>query len=56
MEDSPNERTLARPAHRRHDSQQARELADMAVGTGETWIGQLPEHELRRLFELGQRV
>ena len=31
-----------------------RELAEMAVGTGETWIGQLPEHELKRLFELGQ--
>jgi SNF2 family DNA or RNA helicase len=30
-----------------------RALAEMAVGTGETWIGQLPEHELRRLFELG---
>jgi uncharacterized Zn finger protein len=30
-----------------------RELAEMAVGTGETWIGQLPEQELRRLFELG---
>lgn len=30
-----------------------RELAEMAVGTGETWIGQLPEHELKRLFELG---
>ena len=32
-----------------------RELADMAVGTGETWIGQLPEHELKTLFELGGR-
>jgi len=31
-----------------------RELAEMAVGTGESWIGQLPEHELERLFELGQ--
>ena len=30
-----------------------RELAEMTVGTGETWIGQLPEHELKRLFELG---
>jgi uncharacterized Zn finger protein len=33
-----------------------RELAEMAVGTGETWIGQLPEQDLKRLFELGQRV
>ncbi len=33
-----------------------RELAEMAVGTGETWIGQLPEHELKRLFELGGRA
>jgi hypothetical protein len=33
-----------------------RELAEMAVGTGETWIGQLPEQELKRLFELGQRA
>ena len=32
-----------------------RELAEMTVGTGETWIGQLPEHELKRLFELGDR-
>ena len=32
-----------------------RELADMAVGTGETWVGQLPQHELKRLFELGPR-
>ena len=31
-----------------------RELAEMTVGTGETWIGQLPEHELRQLFELGE--
>ena len=30
-----------------------RELAEMTVGTGETWIGQLPEHELKRLFALG---
>ena len=29
-----------------------RELAAMAVGQGETWIGQLPERELKRLFEL----
>ena len=29
-----------------------RELAEMAVGQGETWVGQLPETELRRLFEL----
>ena len=32
-----------------------RELAEMAVGTGETWIGQLPERELRQLFELAPR-
>ena len=25
-----------------------RELAEIAGGTGETWIGQLPEHELKR--------
>jgi len=31
-----------------------RELAQMTVGSGETWIGQLPEQELRRLFELGK--
>ena len=30
-----------------------RELAEMAVGTGETWVGQLPPQELRALFELG---
>jgi uncharacterized Zn finger protein len=29
-----------------------RELAEMAVGRGETWIGQLPPDELRALFEL----
>jgi SNF2 family DNA or RNA helicase len=29
-----------------------RELAEMTVGTGETWIGQLPPQELRVLFEL----
>jgi uncharacterized Zn finger protein len=29
-----------------------RELAEMAVGRGETWIGQLPPEELRALFEL----
>ncbi len=33
-----------------------RELAEMAVGTGETWIGQLPERELRQLFELAPRI
>lgn len=33
-----------------------RELTEMAVGTGETWIGQLPEQELKRLFELGTRA
>ena len=32
-----------------------RELAEMAVGTGETWIGQLPAHELEELFALGER-
>ena len=31
-----------------------RELAQMTVGTGEAWIGQLPAQELRRLFELGK--
>jgi SNF2 family DNA or RNA helicase len=31
------------------------ELAEMAVGSGETWIGQLPEQELKQLFELGRR-
>jgi len=30
-----------------------RELADMAVGSGETWIGQLPAEELRTLLRLG---
>ncbi|HEX7639226.1 MAG TPA: SNF2-related protein [Burkholderiaceae bacterium] len=30
-----------------------RELAEMAVGTGETWIGQLPPDELRSIFQLG---
>lgn len=30
-----------------------RELAELAVGTGEAWIGQLPEQELRQLFEFG---
>ena len=30
-----------------------RELAELAVGTGEQWIGQLPAGELRALFELG---
>ena len=30
-----------------------RELAEMTVGTGETWVGQLPAEELRALFELG---
>ena len=29
-----------------------RELAELTVGTGETWIGQLPPKELRALFEL----
>jgi len=29
-----------------------RELAELAVGTGETWVGQLPPQELRALFEL----
>jgi SNF2 family DNA or RNA helicase len=32
-----------------------RELAEMAVGSGETWIGQLPERDLKSLFELGRR-
>ncbi|HEY2925997.1 DEAD/DEAH box helicase, partial [Piscinibacter sp.] len=30
-----------------------RELAEMAVGTGETWVGQLPPEALRALFRLG---
>ena len=30
-----------------------RELAQMTVGTGETWVGQLPVQELRALFQLG---
>jgi SNF2 family DNA or RNA helicase len=29
-----------------------RELAEMAVGTGETWVGQLPPGELQALFAL----
>jgi len=29
-----------------------RELAEMAVGTGETWVGQLPPEELHALFRL----
>jgi len=29
-----------------------RELADMTVGSGETWIGQLPPEQLRDLFRL----
>ena len=29
-----------------------RELAQMAVGTGETWVGQLPVGELKALFQL----
>ena len=30
-----------------------RALADLTVGSGETWVGQLPAKELRALFELG---
>jgi SNF2 family DNA or RNA helicase len=30
-----------------------RELAEMTVGTGETWVGQLPPEELQALFRLG---
>ena len=30
-----------------------RELAEMTVGTGETWVGQLPPDELRALFRSG---
>jgi len=30
-----------------------RELAEMAVGAGETWVGQLPPEKLRALFSLG---
>jgi SNF2 family DNA or RNA helicase len=29
-----------------------RELAEMSVGSGETWIGALPAAELRELFRL----
>ena len=29
-----------------------RELAEMTVGTGETWVGQLPADELKTLFQL----
>lgn len=32
--------------------QQKRELAELAVTTGEQWIGQLPQSELQALFEL----
>ena len=32
-----------------------RELAEMAVGTGEAWVGQLPPEELRALFRLEPR-
>ncbi|HEY6354265.1 MAG TPA: DEAD/DEAH box helicase [Burkholderiaceae bacterium] len=32
-----------------------RELAEMAVGAGETWVGQLPPQELRALFRLEPR-
>jgi SNF2 family DNA or RNA helicase len=31
-----------------------RELADLAVGSGETWIGQLPPEELQALFRLAK--
>jgi SNF2 family DNA or RNA helicase len=30
-----------------------REFAELTVGTGEQWIGQLPAEELRSLFALG---
>ena len=30
-----------------------RELAEMTVGSGETWIGQLPAEDLKALFALG---
>jgi hypothetical protein len=29
-----------------------RELAELTVGTGETWVGQLPTDELKALFAL----
>lgn len=29
-----------------------RELAEMAVGTGETWVGQLPSEEWQALIAL----
>lgn len=32
-----------------------RELADLAVGTGEQWIGNLSRDELKTLFSLGER-
>ena len=32
-----------------------RALAEMAVGTGEAWVGQLPPEELRALFRLEPR-
>ncbi len=30
-----------------------RELAELTVASGETWIGQLPPQELKALFALG---
>ena len=36
--------------------QAKRELAELAVGTGESWIGQLPPEELKALFEFGPRA
>jgi SNF2 family DNA or RNA helicase len=30
-----------------------RELVEMTVGSGETWVGQLPPEELKALFRLG---
>ncbi len=32
--------------------QRKRELAQMTVGSGETWIGQPPPQELKALFQL----
>ena len=33
--------------------QQKKELANLTVTSGETWIGELSDRELRELFRLG---
>ena len=33
--------------------QQKKALAEMTISTGETWIGNLSDRELRRVFERG---